>query len=113
LPTIGEGDFEKRMNGRGLFFKASAFPQPCLAHYEIVVCGRKIARGERALIQRLSSGEPTRFYPFSLVGHGQITLGTFAMSLNALHELIGIGLLLVAALYLSRPTIKSHTQHAA
>jgi hypothetical protein len=42
------------------------------------------------------------FYPFSLVEHGQMSVGSFVTLVNLLQQLIGFGLLLVAVLYLCK-----------
>jgi len=42
------------------------------------------------------------FYPFSLVARGQMTMGAFALIIGSVEQCIGVGLLLVAVLYLCR-----------
>lgn len=57
--------------------------------------------GERSLIDRVVHHRVVGLYPFSLVEHGQMTLGSLVLSLSLFQQLIGICLLLVAVLYLS------------
>jgi len=64
-----------------------------------LVC-RLLDEGERVYIRRIFSGRPVEFYPFRLAASGQITLGTLITLLNLSQQLIGVGLLLVAVLYL-------------
>ena len=61
-----------------------------------------LEREERSLIDRVVHQRVVGFYPFSLVQHGQMTLGGLVTSLSLVHQLIGICLLLVAVLYLSK-----------
>jgi len=61
---------------------------------------RLLEHGESVLIDRLVKGQSVGYFPFSLVERGQITIGGLFTSLNLLQQLVGIGLLLVAALYL-------------
>jgi hypothetical protein len=63
---------------------------------------RLLELGERSLIDRIGHHRVVGFYPFSLVEDGQMTLGSLVLSLGIFHQLIGIGLLLVAVLYLSK-----------
>ena len=66
---------------------------------------RLLEVGERSLIDRIAHHRVVGFYPFSLVEHGQMTLGGFVASLSLFRQfqqLIGICLLLVAVLYLSK-----------
>jgi hypothetical protein len=58
--------------------------------------------GERVIISRIARHQTVDFYPFSLVEHGQITIGELATSLALSQQLIGVCLLLVAVLYLSK-----------
>jgi hypothetical protein len=68
---------------------------------------RLLEGGERVFIDRLMRHQPVGFYPFSLVASGQMTMGNLVMALAVLRQLIGVCLLLVAVLYLSRA--KSHS----
>lgn len=63
---------------------------------------RVLDYGEGILIRRLGSGQLIGFYPFSLVERGQMTIGSLLLSLNLLQQFIGVGLLLVAVLYLCK-----------
>jgi hypothetical protein len=58
--------------------------------------------GVRAAIDRVASKQPVGFFPFSLVEHGHLTLGELVAYLGSLSQLVGVCLLLVAVLYLSR-----------
>lgn len=58
--------------------------------------------GERSLIERIAHHRVVGFYRFSLVEHGQMTIGGLVASLSWVQQLIGICLLLVAVLYLSK-----------
>jgi len=60
-----------------------------------------LGAGERVSIDRALHRQSV-IYPFTLVGSGQITAGSLVMSLAVCQELIGICLLLVAVLYISR-----------
>jgi hypothetical protein len=55
---------------------------------------------EFVLIDRAVSGKSVGFYPFNLLASGQMTFPGVVALLNLVHELIGIGLLFVAVLYL-------------
>jgi hypothetical protein len=66
-----------------------------------LVC-RLLELGERSLIDRVVHHSVVGFYPFSLVVHGQMTLGGLVASLSLFHQLTGTCLLLVAVLYLSK-----------
>jgi hypothetical protein len=59
--------------------------------------------GERVFIDRLIHHRSVGFYPFTLVASGQMTMGSLVMSFAVFQQLIGVCLLLVAVLYLSRP----------
>ena len=63
---------------------------------------RLLELGESSLIDRVAHHQLVGFYPFSLVEHGQMTLGVLVASLSMFQQLIGICLLLVAVLYLSK-----------
>lgn len=63
---------------------------------------RLLEGGEKVFIDRLIRHESVGFYPFTLVAAGQITTGSLVMSLAVFQQLIGVCLLLVAVLYLSR-----------
>jgi hypothetical protein len=58
--------------------------------------------GARVLIGRTMSHQWAAFYPFTLVERGQMTLGSLVASLALFQQVIGVGLLLIAVLYLSR-----------
>jgi len=58
--------------------------------------------GVRVLIERTLNHQWTGFYPFTLVERGQMTLGSLVASLAVFQQLIGVCLLLVAVLYLSK-----------
>lgn len=53
------------------------------------------------LIDRLIHGQAIRIYPFTLVEHGEITIGSFVASIDWAQQLVGICLLFVAV-YLSK-----------
>jgi hypothetical protein len=63
---------------------------------------RVLERIERVYIGRLLRGEPVSFFPFSLVAHRRMSLGSLTTVLDLLQRIIGGGLLLVAVLYLAR-----------
>jgi hypothetical protein len=68
-----------------------------------VVIWPLVARyGGRVLVDRLVNKQPIGFYPFTLVEQGQTSVGSFVYSLGLLEQLIGVGLLLVAVLYLCK-----------
>ena len=56
----------------------------------------------QAIERRVFRGPPIKLYPFTLVGHRQMSIGSLITSLYSLQHLIEIGLLLVAILYLCR-----------
>jgi hypothetical protein len=58
--------------------------------------------GARFLIDDHARGQLTGFFPFSLVEHGQTTLGSLVMSFTYLKILIGAVFLLVAVVHLSK-----------
>jgi hypothetical protein len=66
---------------------------------------RLLEAGEKVFIDRLIRHESVDFYPFSLVASGQMTTGNLVMSLAVFQQFIGVCLLLVAVLYLSRAKI--------
>ncbi len=74
---------------------------------------RLLEHGESMLIDRLVKGQSVGYFPFSLVERGQITIGGLFTSLNLLQQLVGIGLLLVAALYLYKTKDNSNLQASA
>jgi hypothetical protein len=63
---------------------------------------RLLEIGEKVFIDRLIRHQPVGFYPFTLVASGQITIGSLMTSFAVFQKLIGVCLLLVAVLYLSR-----------
>lgn len=63
---------------------------------------RLLEGGEKVFIDRLLNHQSVGFYPFTLAASGQITPGSLVMSFAVLQQLIGVCLLLVAVLYLSR-----------
>jgi len=63
---------------------------------------RLLEGGEKVFIDRLISHQPVRFYPFTLVESGQVTVGNLVTSFAVFQQLVGICFLLVAVLYLSR-----------
>jgi hypothetical protein len=58
--------------------------------------------GERMLIDRTLNHQWTAFYPFTLVQRGEMSLGSLVASLALFQQLIGVCLLLIAVLYLSK-----------
>lgn len=54
------------------------------------------------LVDRVLKGQPIGFFPFSLVQHGQMSVGTLVMSLVYFQRTIGPCLLLIAVLYLGK-----------
>jgi hypothetical protein len=72
---------------------------------------RLLRHGEDVLIDRLVRGRVVGFYRFTLVERGQMSIGGLMASLNLLEQVIGVALLLVAVLYLSRT--KSNLQPTA
>ena len=63
-------------------------------------------------IDRLIRGHAIGLYPFTLVERGRITIGEFAASVNWTEQFVGICLLLVAVLYLSK-TKSKHSHEPA
>jgi hypothetical protein len=63
---------------------------------------RLLDAGQHVLIQRILSHQWTAVYPFTLVERGQMTLGSLVASLALCQQLIGVCLLLIAVLYLSK-----------
>lgn len=66
------------------------------------VASRLLDYSERALIDRAVRHQPISFYPFSLVEHGDITIGGLVGALATGQQLVAAVLLLVAVLYLYR-----------
>jgi hypothetical protein len=69
----------------------------------------------RYFIDRLARHESVEFYPFSLVSHGQITLGELVSYMGwfgQFAQLIGVCLLLVAVVYLAK-TKSNNALHSA
>jgi hypothetical protein len=63
---------------------------------------RLLETGEHVLMSRLARRQVVGVFPFSLVEHGQLTAGGLMVSFTLLQQLIGVCLLLVAVLYLSK-----------
>ncbi len=63
---------------------------------------RMLQTGEKVFIDRLVRHQPVDLFPFSLVETGQLTLGSLMLLLTYTQQLIGVALLLVAVLYLSK-----------
>jgi len=63
---------------------------------------RLLEAGEKVFIDRLINHQSVEFYPFTLVASGQVTVGSLITSLAVFQQTVGIFLLLVAVLYLSR-----------
>jgi ABC-type polysaccharide/polyol phosphate export permease len=63
---------------------------------------RMLQTGEKVFIDRLVRHQPVDLFPFSLVEKGQLTLGSLMLLLTYTQQLIGVALLLVAVLYLSK-----------
>ena len=63
----------------------------------------------RGFIGRLANRQPIGFYPFSLVEHGQLTVGELVSMIGSAEQIIGVVLFLVAIFYLSktRPSAQS------
>ena len=61
-----------------------------------------LQNGSNILMNRVARGESTGLYPFSLVQHGQMTVGNLFTLIALLLRLIQIGLLLAAVFYLRR-----------
>ena len=59
-------------------------------------------RREMVLVNRLLRRESVGFFPFTLVEHGQMAVGTLVESFVLLHRLVGLSLLLVAVFYLHK-----------
>jgi hypothetical protein len=64
--------------------------------------------GERVLFDRLVRHQPIGFYPFSLVEHGDITIGGLVAAMATGQQLVGVILLFVAVLYLYRANDRRH-----
>jgi hypothetical protein len=58
--------------------------------------------GARPVIDRVVRHEWTGVYPFSLVARGQVTVGELVFYLGLFQQLVGVCLLFVAVLYLSK-----------
>ena len=58
--------------------------------------------GTRTLIDRVARHQWVGVYPFTLVERGHMTLGELVFYFGSLQQLVGIVLLLVAVLYLSK-----------
>jgi hypothetical protein len=67
---------------------------------------RLLTFGVRLLIDKVARHQPVGFYPFNLVGEGQITLGQLVTYIAAAEQIVGICLLLVAVFYLARTNIR-------
>jgi hypothetical protein len=63
---------------------------------------RLLDLGQRVLIDRLLRRQLVGFYPFSLVEHGQMTVGSLVTTFSLLQHLVGVSLLLVAVLCLCK-----------
>ncbi|MGH9496685.1 MAG: hypothetical protein ACRD3B_16930, partial [Candidatus Sulfotelmatobacter sp.] len=63
---------------------------------------RLLEHQENLRIDRVLKGQLVGYYPFSLVERGQTSIGDLVASLHLSHQLIGVGLLLVAVIYLSK-----------
>lgn len=61
---------------------------------------RLLDTGERILIDRLVRHQFVGFYPFNLVGRGELTIGSLVTSLKLVEQLLGVCLLLIAVIYL-------------
>jgi len=66
---------------------------------------RMLQTGEKVFIDRLVRHQPVDLFPFSLVTKGELTLGSLMLLLTYTQQLIGVALLLVAVLYLSKMKI--------
>jgi ABC-type polysaccharide/polyol phosphate export permease len=66
---------------------------------------RMLQTGEKVFIDRLVRHQPVDLFPFTLVEKGQITIGSLVLLLTYTQQLIGVVLLLVAVLYLSKMKI--------
>jgi hypothetical protein len=63
---------------------------------------RLLDAGERVFITRVVRHQFVGFYPFSLVERGEMTLGNLVASLQLVEQLVGVCLLLIAVIYLSK-----------
>lgn len=70
---------------------------------------RMLDLGSRRLIDRIVHHEWVGFYPFSLVASGQMTLGQLVLDLGLFGQLVGVGLLFVAVLYLARNPLQTQS----
>jgi len=73
---------------------------------------RIIEQGEKVLIDRVVQGQLIGLYPFSLVERGEMSIGGLVMYLNLLQQLIGVGLLFIAVLYLCKTKRNGNLQAA-
>lgn len=73
------------------------------------IVSRLLEAGERISIDRAIHHQSV-IYPFSLIDHGQITIGSLVASLALSQQLVGVCLLLVAVLYLAK---RKTSRHAA
>src|SRR5260370_2555119 len=70
---------------------------------------RLLALGERSLIDRIRfRHQLVGFYPFTLVENGQMTFGSLILSLDLIQQVIGVGRLLIAVLYLSKSRVTTN-----
>ena len=67
------------------------------------IVSKLLDTGERIAIDRAINRQFV-IYPFTLIARGQVTTGTMVTCFAVFQELIGVCLLLVAVLYLSRST---------
>jgi hypothetical protein len=67
---------------------------------------RLLDQGEGVLIGGARHGQSV-FCPFTLITSGHMTAGRLVFLTGAVQQLIGVGLLLVAALYLCKPKLQA------
>jgi len=66
------------------------------------IVSRVLDRGKDDFIFRLLRHERVGFFPFALVEHGRMSVGSLDATFVLFQRLIGIGLLMVAVFYLRR-----------
>jgi hypothetical protein len=88
------GKYRRTRDGAFLWLGAAVVVWPLVS--------RMLSFGVSAAVDRLASKQPVGFFPFSLVESGQLTLGELVSYLGSLGQLVGVCLLFVAVLYLSR-----------
>jgi hypothetical protein len=56
----------------------------------------------RHILQRRIDGSPVSIFPFTLVEHGQMTIGSLYMLITSMQQIVALGFVLIGVLYLCR-----------